>query len=173
MRRSFGMTFVLAVLALFAFAANEAAAQARPAFVKNVDEPGRLPYNATVEFTRTSCSFSCSNFVTFGPVLLFDAPSVPTGKRLVVQWVSADLPSDNSLNSISFQRSPIIANQQAIWQFHGPYYPTNTPPGIWGMNSGAFFTVEPGESPHLRVKLGAANNFVASISISGYLIDAN
>ena len=101
-----------------------------------------------------------------------DAPAVPDGKRLVVTWVSASLPSSSSVNSIAFQSSRIIANQRAIWQFHGPFFQAGNSGSLRGMSSGAFFTVEPLESPHIRLSLGNPNNVFGSISIGGYLIDA-
>ena len=89
-----------------------------------------------------------------------------------MEWVSADLPSDNSFNSISFQESPVISNQKAKWQYHGPFFATSSAGNIRGMSSAAFFTYEAGEQPHLRVRLGTPNGFFSSVTIGGYLIDA-
>ena len=150
----------------------EASAQIRAAYTKNVNEPGREPYNITVEFSSLSCIFNCSNFAQFSGVLLFNAPPVPAGKRLIVLSVSAQLPSNNAFNSISFQSQRVISNQRAKWQFHGPFY-SNESGILWGMSSEAFFTYEPGETPMIRVGLGDSNNYFSSISIGGYLIDAN
>ena len=168
------LTAALVAGAIGALAPADVAAQIRPAYTKNVNEPGREPYNVSVEFTQSGCMANCANFFNFGgSVRLFDGPIVPAGKRLVVLSVSAELPSSSSINSISFQDSPILANQRAKWQFHGPFY-ASTPAGeLWGMSAGTVFTVEPGQAPHIRLRLGAPNNFFASITIGGYLIDAN
>ena len=139
--------------------------------ITNADERGRVPYNLTVEFSTSGCLFNCSNFALFSDTtMLFDAPAVPTGKRLIVEWVSASLPASSSANSISFQSSRIIANQRALWQYHGPYYGVSGT-DLRGMSSGAFFSYGPGETPHIRVYLTAASGFLASISIGGYLIE--
>lgn len=97
---------------------------------------------------------------------------MPAGKRLVVQWVSASLPAASSFNSISFQKTRVVANQGTLWEYHGPYFFITPAGDLPGMNSGAFFTVEPGESPHIRVKVSDLSNFVGSVTIGGYLIDA-
>lgn len=155
-----------------------ASAQIRPAYTKDVDARGRVPYNVNVEFTRSSCSFNCTNFITSTTapgvrVLLFDAPAVPAGKRLIIESVSAEVPSNNAVNSISFQSLPILSNQRAKWQYHGPFFNTvSGGTGLSGMSAVAFVTYEPGESPHIRVRVGDSSTFFASISIGGYLIDA-
>lgn len=65
--------------------ADGAFGQVRPAYTKNVDEPGRLPYEQIIEFSRFGCSTTnCSKFRLLGGTFLFDAPLVPAGKRLVL-----------------------------------------------------------------------------------------
>lgn len=164
---AFVATCAMLLVSMGAFAATRAVP------TKDVDEPGRDPYNVTVEFSETGCLLNCSRLEVFDEdIVLMDAPAVPDGKRLVVTWVSASLPSSSSVNSIAFQSSRIIANQRAIWQFHGPFFQAGNSGSLRGMSSGAFFTVEPLESPHIRLSLGNPNNVFGSISIGGYLIDA-
>jgi hypothetical protein len=65
--------------------ADGAFGQIRPADTKNVDEPGRLPYEQVIEFSRFGCSTTnCSNFRLLGGTFLFDAPPGPAGKRLAL-----------------------------------------------------------------------------------------
>ena len=57
-----------------------------PLLVKSVDEPGRVPYNHTVEIAEANSgctTFFCDSRFTF--------PAVPANKRLVIQHVSANL----------------------------------------------------------------------------------
>jgi len=58
----------------------------KAAVVKNVDEPGRSPYHAS-----GSCVVGTLCTITF--------PAVPANKRLVVQYVSADLQSNNAVGN--------------------------------------------------------------------------
>jgi len=167
------LALVAAILSTAALLPVQEAAAAA-ALVKNVDEPGRQPYEAWVEFYPTiGCSFNCSNFNTFGSVIVFDAPAVPAGKRLVVQWVSAMLPSGSPINVISLQSSTIISNQYVKWQSYGPFNQFFPGTDVYGMSSAAYTTYGPGEQPHIRVQLGAKNNYSGNVVISGYLIDAN
>ncbi len=138
----------------------------------NSDIPGREPYNMWLEYSSTGCSQNCSNFFSLGAVLLFEAPPIPAGKRLIVQSVSGEFPGNTAQNSISFQSTRVLSNQRAIWQFHGPFYATTPAGTLWGMTSSAFFTIESGQSPLIRVRLGGASSFVGGISINGYLINA-
>jgi len=138
---------------------------------KNVNEPGRQPYEAYVEFTRFGCGgFNCSNFSSLGNVMVFDGPLVPAGKRLVVRKLSGRLPNDGSQDvSILLQQSQVISQQLVKFGFYGPFFTQFTLPAF---STDAFVTYGPGERPHFNVVLPSANNFVAYVTITGYLIDA-
>ena len=59
---------------------------AAPLLVKSVDEPGRAPYQQTVQIPEANSGCVqgfCDSTFTF--------PAVPANKRLVIQYVSADL----------------------------------------------------------------------------------
>lgn len=144
-----------------------------PLLIKDLNTPGRRPYEAQIEFFSSGCSRNCTNFLSFGSVLLFDGPPVPAGKRLVIEWVSAELPANNVYNSISLQSSRIIANQSVKWQYFGPFFQTSPENILHGMSSAAFTTYGPGEAPHIRLQINSINNYFANITISGYLIKAN
>lgn len=174
--RFFGRVARLLVLAAIgALSIGQAVAQVRPSYVKNVDEPGRTPYSTSMEFTTSACSSNCSNLTTLWGVTVFDGPVVPAGKRLVVQWVSGDIASANEHISVGVQSGRIISNQWTIWQFAGPFYSFDsggTP--LYSFGTPAFFTVEPGQSPHFRLRISDASpvNYSMTLFVSGYLIDA-
>ena len=138
--------------------------------VENVDEPGRQPYEAYIEFTRFSCSgFNCSNFASLGDVVLFDGPVVPSGKRLVLQHVSGRVPNAGTDNvSVLLQQSQVLSQQLVKWGFYGPFFPQFS---LTAFSAPAYTTYGPGERPHLNLILPAGNNFVGYIALSGYLID--
>lgn len=156
--------------AVLSLVAPEALAQVRAALVKNVDEPGRTPYEVYVEFSVFRCSFNCTNFTDFDPVFLFDAPAVPAGKRLIVEHVSGRLPNTGTEGvSVALQSQRIIALQHAKWAYFGPFFNQFS---MAGFDADADLTYGPGEQPHFNVVLPAGNTITAFVSISGYLIDA-
>jgi hypothetical protein len=67
-----------AIAVVLALTCGVAVAQTRPAIVKNVDEPGRIPYQQFVSATPGPASACGLNFCTW----FF--PNVPAGKRLVI-----------------------------------------------------------------------------------------
>lgn len=153
--------------------AQPAAAQIRPAYTKNVDQPGRLPYEAYVAFSRFGCSANCTNFASlFGSTFLFDAPAVPAGKRLVLQWVSANIPGNNAFDQVALQSSRVFSAQHLKWSYAGPFFGEFPSSGVFGMSAGTFATYGPGESPHIFVFINSASNFDGSVTLAGYLIDA-
>jgi hypothetical protein len=73
----FCVSFV-AVAAVLMLSAGTAAAQVRPAIVKNIDEPGRIPDQQLVSATPGVGSPCGLNYCSF------NLPAIPAGKRLVV-----------------------------------------------------------------------------------------
>ncbi len=140
-------------------------AQVRPAVVKNVDEPGRSPYQA-IQTSFNNCGVY--GFAYF--------PPVPAGKRLVVTFMSGQFqltvtskvyarllsaPAVTSscavLSGVPFAILPVFDLSNLIASFSSPTQ----------------FYVEEGAVPTLFVQspldLGVAK--VADFSIQGYLID--
>jgi hypothetical protein len=74
---------LLLAITIFGVPSGMAHAQAKPALVRNIDEPGRNPYQQSISFqqnTFAGCTIN-SCVVTFN--------AVPAGRRLVVTYVSA------------------------------------------------------------------------------------
>jgi hypothetical protein len=154
------------------FTAEMAGAQVRPAYTKNVDEPGRAPYEVWTEFSSFNCSFGCTNFTIFFDTILFDLPAVPAGKRLVIQNVSGRIPT-RSGGHVALQSERVISLQKVKWGFFGPFFPfADVSVGLSGFSSQAFTTFGPGEVPHVNIYAPSHSSYDSSITFSGYLIDA-
>lgn len=167
------LTLALPMLATL-LVVQDAAAQVRPAYTKNVDERARMPYAFEVEFSPGSCERNCFNFAGNSFSYDFDAPAVPAGKRLVIESVSAILPSSALANRIALKTmatNSVTGAQK--WAYYGPYFtvPSGLIAGV-GMSSTAFVTYGPGESPHISLILGSRIGLGGSVTLSGYLIDA-
>ncbi len=153
------------------FLANEAAAQIRPAYTRNVDDPGRQPYDTYIEFTKFGCVVNCINFLNSNPIYAFDGPVVPTGKRLVIKHVSGRLPNTSTAGiSVALQSSRSASLENVKWSFFGPFFDSFS---MAGFSAETFATYGPGERPHFNVLLPTVNASTGYVSISGYLIDAN
>lgn len=152
-----------------------AGAQTRAASVKDVDAPGRVPYEYAIEWTRYGCSTNCSALVAYNGrrAFQFDGVAVPAGKRFIVQSVTATLPSSGSATAvIALNNSQSDSLYRPKWSFFGPFFATTQ--GTLGMTSAAFATIEAGQSPHVYLDFAGnpTNNFVF-VTLSGYLIDTN
>jgi hypothetical protein len=165
---------VAAVCVISIFGTGDALAQ-RAAITKNVDEPGRQPYEAYVEFGfPTGCIVGCSNFFTGGNTVTFELPAIPTGKRFIIRHVSGVFPT----TSLSEECMMSLQNSQNKnkWAFYGPFYPFALS-GTVRYSSDAFTTYGPGEAPHVYLfvrdldKSSPAASY--SLIVGGYLIDAN
>ena len=132
--------------------------------VKNVDEEGRVPYLAYMQFSFAGCNLAtdCANYSTNGSTVLFDGPIVPVGKRLVIKWVSAWFAANYP--NIVLQSAQAFESVAIKWAFYGPFY-------NYGMSSPAFLTYGPSERPHVQVG-GITSQVYGYVTISGYLIDA-
>lgn len=150
-------------------------AQVKAAYVKDVDAPGRVPYEVSIEWTRFGCQANCSAFIAYGGdrAYQFDGPAIPAKKRFVLQSVTAVIPSSGSTTAtLAINKTTSDAIYRPKWGYFGPFYVTSQ--GPLGMNSAAFTTIEPGESPHIYLEFSGnlTNNF-SFVTLSGYLIDAN
>ncbi len=169
---------VLGVLAAFlALTRTETFAQVRAALTKNIDEPGRTPWETRSQFLPnaggcfgTSDCFNYSDGPTFA---VFDLRPVPAGKRWVVQSVTGGLVNGNGrTNTIELgsPRGPLVFDGMK-WIFGGPFS-AGTSFGSAIFSANLFATFGPGETPSLRVT--ASPNLIgySVIVFSGYLIDA-
>jgi hypothetical protein len=162
MIKRFRAPFLLALMAV-SFALLPAVAHAqKPALVKNVDEPGRNPYQQGMLFNQSTQV--CTNYVC---TLWFNP--VPAGYRLVVTHASVRYRlADNSgeayttLGSDGNLASDIVL---PVPSFIGNnYYVASSP---------VTFYVEPGSSPTLFImgnRVDASGSYSAQASIVGYLV---
>jgi hypothetical protein len=91
------------LVALGHFGAKPLMAQIRAALVKNVDEPGRTPYQSTASCSVDLIGECFANFAT-----------VPAGKRLIVQHLSGVM-------NCSTQRACLASYMRVGIQFQ-PFY---------------------------------------------------
>jgi len=161
-----------AVGVTFSIVAPDAVAQIRAALVKNVDEPGRAPYDEYVEFSMFGCSFGgCTNYANFFGVILFDVPAVPVGKRLIITNVSGSLPSNSATGAhFAFQTSQVISLQLVKSAFFGPFFSQSGV--VQNFDAAVNTSYGPGEQPHVHLLLPSSNNLIGFINIRGYYIDA-
>lgn len=167
--RTLVLMSVLVVVSGFflSIVADRAIAQVRAALVKNIDEPGRMPYQQLVQFSTSECVSVLFCIVSFNPV--------PAGKRLVVEHVSmlvfvqdggqpnllafGDGFSTNTGNVAILENDFKVGRSvlgQTAWSFSRPdrvYY-------------------EAGQTPKVKVGASAAFGFDGNASLHGYLIDA-
>lgn len=176
-RRWLAVAAILAAVgAVVAVTPDPLVAQIRAAFVKNVDETYRQPYEVYSEFwavasSSDQCTLNCANWSQGWNSFLFDLPPVPAGKRLVIKHVSGRLGTTDTTVHVVFQDSQVLMPQLVRWSYFGPFYPAAAG-GMIGFNAEASFTYGPGERPHVNLLLPGHNNSLSYIMVSGYLIDA-
>jgi hypothetical protein len=168
-----------ALTALGTFTAKPLLAQIKAAFVQNVDEPGRIPYQSSAVFsqggggcTGPNC-FSCSGnrcTVNFAPV--------PGSKRLVV----------TSVLGFAYVDTPGVLQPIQLGNLFIPtLLQTGTFPGVLGASSnivgvnttGSLLTaIDGGNTP--TINLVSTTPFSPSngptngqITVSGYLVDCS
>jgi hypothetical protein len=158
-----GIAYVALLALTLHVASDQASAQIRPAYTKNVDEPGRTPYQTSNIFSPSSCSFN--SVLYFCPLPL---PTVPAGKRLIIEHVSifvalnAGVPDSlrlqNSFNNNIFWVQPTFT-QRALTPTH------------FFLDRQVLAYYEPGDTPKLL--LAATGSLAAAeATVHGYLIDA-
>jgi hypothetical protein len=172
MIRSLGLLSMVVVLGglMLSFVADNAIAQLRAALVKNVDEPGRMPYQEMVSYNGGSsptCATSQFCIPTFSPV--------PAGKRLVVEHISAMIfvVNTGAPNLFTFGQgfSTNTGNVMILnhaFSLGGSIGSTN----IWGIDRPVRVYYGPGEVPSVKIGASAPMGFVHNVSLHGYLIDA-
>lgn len=145
-----------------AFAPTPVSAQTRPALVRSVDEPARVPYFYALTPT---CGFTNQCTATF--------PAVPAGKRVRVTEVGMFFRNTNVTGFLSVQKNN-LANQWGAWAvspINGAYY--------GALLSGHFkvdLMFEAGDSPVLEFGIPAGQGGIFQDSsnrliVSGYIVD--
>jgi hypothetical protein len=169
------MALTVAVIGLtLSVVADEAIAQIRAALVKNVDEPGRAPYQQMVEFNQVSgfgavCPTATVCVVGFGPV--------PPGKRLVVEHITMLIMGfQPTFVGFGDASAPIadIVNVENLAIVKPDFAPGPLGPSgpSWLMDRPVRVYFEAGATPKLKVRTSAFSSATSSASIHGYLIDA-
>jgi hypothetical protein len=147
----------LALLAVIGkYYATPLLAQARAALVKNIDEKGRIAYEAD-----SSC------FVTAPGVCTASFPPVPPGKNLVIEYISAGLiiiPSGPTPPDVSpvEELHVLVENPATVYPlpvfFRTPFH--------YGINSPVLIYVCCGQHAEL-----VSDASISSAHIIGYLVD--
>jgi len=166
-----------AAIAIGLFFAAPAAAQTRAVPVRNVDEPGRNPYQGWVSFDASRASgdgFFCQ-LPPNPPVCNAIYATVPAGKRLVVENITGTI-------TVVAPNFPGVVQLQTGNPFtHLVTVPTFLMPGDvgngrlqYGVNAQIKNYVEAGSFPTIQISAFFAPGSLAfgQLSISGYLVDA-
>ena len=156
---------------------SESVAQTRPAIVKNVDEPGRTPWETRSQFLPNAggCygTSDCYNYSEGTGFALFDLRPVPAGKRWVVQSATGYFVSgkDRVINiELGYPRGGLVFDGTK-WAFAGPFYQgTSFNAAIF--RADVFAVFGPGDTPFVRVTATPSLSGYMVIAFSGYLIDA-
>ena len=184
MRKLLAVGSVLAIVVVLGrFYAEPVLAQVRAAFVQNVDEPGRTPYQQEVQ-TAGVCGteFCVSNF-RFSPV--------PAGKRLVVKNVSVSIQAyvgaamlpvflsggstlvqgTTGLFPIAETPIPFTAPPTNPFVF-GSLCPAAKPCVLWSLSQPVDYYVEAGSSPIVVANVDFNHNapFVTIAALTGYYV---
>jgi hypothetical protein len=176
-RTALGAVLLLGVLAaLTALTRSEAIAQIRAALTKNVDEPGRTPWETRSQILPGNGCYQvsdCFNYSEIGRAYTFDLRPVPVGKRWIVQTASGGLTNGGG-NKIQIELSgpkTAIVFDGDKWIFGGPYFAgTAFDSLIFSANLHTSFG--PGETPKVRVSSDPSGLGYSVIVFNGYLIDA-
>jgi hypothetical protein len=160
---------IVGTVALFStFSIRESLAQAHPALVRSVDEPGRVPYQYAIELSSNDSR--CGGNPAHNCFVVF--PAVPAGKRLVIQHVSATQFVDAGFDAAATVQSGSSGLHLEI------------PPGGYQLLGGTaknfIFSqavhgyVEAGDAPSMSIYTlgpGVNNSLNRYYFISGYLVN--
>ena len=169
---------LVAVGSLLAVTPSTVVAQIRAAFVKNVDEPYRTPWETRSQFLPNAggcfTPTDCDNYDEGTQYAKFDLRPVPAGKRWVVQsatgWLAGGYGRTTTIE-IGYPRGSLVFDGTK-WGFGGPF--SQSP----SFNAAIFqtnlnITFGPGETPFVRVIASPSLSGYCVIVFNGYLIDAN
>jgi len=170
---------VAALTALGAFTAKPLLAQIKAAFVENIDEPGRIPYQSVIFFaqggggcTGSSCASCSGNFCTL------NFTPVPNNKRLVVTSI---------LGQVYVDTPGVLKPIQLGSVFIPSVLQAGTFPGVLGINTNIFginvtgtllSPIDGGNTPTINMvsttsfsnSNGATNG---QMTVTGYLVDCS
>lgn len=146
-----------------------AIAQTRATLVKNVDEPGLVPFSQTFDISQTACNCQNCCFSTTAPV--------PAGKRLVITNVSGYFPlaafaNMGPINLLALTTAPAFSSVTILTlpvafrtQWNGGDYPA------YELNQNVHAYVDAGKAVELSVFHGGSWNFrTGAVTINGYLV---
>jgi hypothetical protein len=146
-------------------AAGAAQAQTRPALVRSVDEPARVPYGGTVTPT-----------CPFGNQCVAEFPVVPAGKRLRVTAIAAVVRSNTSTvpHLLALHRNDSfganIISMVTMPPFGAAYYGS-----VASTSQAVDVMIEAGDKPVLEVGLAAGAGGITGgstrLTLTGYLVD--
>ncbi len=169
------LVVVSAVVAVTLLAAPLAVAQVRPAAVKNVDEPGRVPYVqyfSALPGLSTGCGV---NFCDFYP------PVVPAGKRLVITDVYGviNLEPGATVHSLQVRvTDSTFATWRNVFEVpHNPsaYYDVALADNLrrYAFQAKVMMFVEAGDRAAMHFWTGGHihTDYPTSLTIVGYLVD--
>lgn len=151
----------LTVLAVGFVSAQEVAAQIRPALVRSVDEPARVPYSHSLQPT---CPFTNQCLATF--------PTVPAGKRLRITAISGIFYFANVGGFIGLHTDAGFYPKLAfpVSPFGGAYYGN-----LVSLHQPIDLFLEAGQTPVLEFGVLAGNTIFADsrnrLTVTGYLVD--
>jgi hypothetical protein len=134
----------------------------KPALVRNVDEPGRAPYQHSVHFSQTFST--CQSFIC-----LVSFPPVPAGYRLVVTHASASyaLVAGGSDAAVYLGADGDIVSNTLLLPVA-----VNSGSNFYYTSSPVTYFVEPGSTPYIILSGSfiATNGLAANVAIIGYLV---
>jgi hypothetical protein len=137
----------------------------KPALVRNVDEPGRSPYQHGVIFNQSPSD--CSNYSC---TVYF--PAVPAGYRLVVTYASAFYKLGNGSAGGSFASVSLGADYDDNARLMLPR-PLTIGDNTYIASGPITYYVEPGRSPILHLDgspVATDGGFSAQVTVVGYLV---
>ena len=152
-------------------------AQLRAALTKNVDEPGRTPWETRSQFLPGSGCFGvsdCYNGFSGSTFARFELRAVPAGKRWVVQTATGGFTNAiGRITQIQLVSPPFggVVFDGLKWSFAGPFF-AGTPFASAIFNANLFTTFGPGETPGVRIDGSPSLSGYFVVTFSGYLIDA-
>lgn len=174
--------FALALVAVIgaSWPAGDASAQLRAIPVRQVDEPGRNPYQGFVAFNADiAAAADGSSFCQpppSAPTCFAIFPAVPAGKRLVIENLTGTVTvlTPGFPSAVTIQTTvPAFANRVSVpfqllfaHDFGGGAFQ-------YGANAVVKTYVEAGDSPRVAISATGAPGVLrgGSLALSGYLVD--
>jgi hypothetical protein len=163
-----GALFTLAAAILVLAPSSSIAQTVRAAFVRNIDEPGLVPFSETFSISQSECG--CTN------CCFIRTAAVPAGKRLVIQNISGWFPQTSVGNAgyINVSQedpggggSAVINTITPVFrnQWNGGDYPA------YEFNQMTMAFVDPGKRASITIFSGVTFGFrTGNLTINGYMV---